>query len=158
MGNQDKFTLLIRKSKAFICLLVDDRSHKGTSLNCWCFRNSVLYNATPRLHELFLIMRLNSARMPDASTAALLIVLFDPGHLLDISICSSVAPRMCVEVARQRWHGTLWQALVFQVPLMGLVPFQTERFKILGRIWSTSGKRCSRKKGLWYFTIRNTSF
>jgi len=47
-------------------------------------------------------MRLNSARMPDASTAALLIVLFDPGHLLDISICSSVAPRMCVEVARQR--------------------------------------------------------
>lgn len=42
MGNQDKFTLLIRKSKAFICLLVDDKSHKSTSPNCWCFRNGCL--------------------------------------------------------------------------------------------------------------------
>lgn len=66
----------------------------------------------------FLIMRLNSARMPDASPAALLIVLFDPSNLLDITGHCSVAPRMCFEVRRQRSHGTLWQALIFQVPLM----------------------------------------
>lgn len=126
MGNQDKFSLLIRKPKAFIYFLVDDKSRKSTSPNCWCFRNSVLYNATRWLHEVFLIMRLNSARMPGASTAALLIMLFDPSYLLDISSDCSGAPRMGFAVTRQRSHGTLWRALIFQVPLMGLVPSQTD--------------------------------
>lgn len=71
-------------------------------------------------------MRLNSARMPDASTAALLIVLFDPVHLLDISVHCSVAPRVCSEVTGQRSHDTLWQALIFQVLLIGLVTFETD--------------------------------
>lgn len=151
MGNQDKFTLLIRKSKPFLCLLVDDRSHKSTSPSCWCFRNSVLYNATPLLHEVFLIMRLNAASVPDASTAALLMVLLDPSHLLDISGRCSLAPRMGFEVTRQRSRGTLWQVLVFQMPLMGLVPFQTKRVKMLRRIWSTFRKRCKRKKAFRIF-------
>lgn len=141
MGNQDKFILLIRKSKAFICILVDDRSHKNTPPNCWCFRNSVSYSAIRWLCKVFLIRRLNSAKMPDASTAAPLVMLFDSfrhgGHC-------SVAPRMGFGVTRQRSYSALWQALVFQVPLKGLVPFQT-RFKIFRRTWSTSGRRCRSK-------------
>lgn len=157
MENQDKFTLLIRKSEAFTCLLVDDRSHKRTSLNCWCFRNSASYNAAPWLQEVFLIMRFNSARKPDVRTA-LLITLFDPSLLLDtISLCS-VAPRMWHEVTRQRPHDTLWQDLIFLVPWMDLVAFQmTKRFKMLRRIWSTFDKRCKRKKVLEYF-ITSVSF
>lgn len=158
MRNQDKFILLIRQSKAFLCILVDDRSHKSTSPNCWCFRNSVSYRATHWSCEVFLIRRLNSARMRGASTAAPLVMLFDASYLLDISGHCSVAPRMGFGVTRQRSHSTLWQALIFQVPLMGLVPFQTKRFKIFRGMWSTSGKRCRHKNVLWYFTARNTSF
>lgn len=57
----------------------------------------------------------------------------------------SVAPRMGFGVTRQRSYSTLWQALIFQVPLKGLVPFQTRRFKIFRRTWSTSGRRCRSK-------------
>lgn len=86
------------------------------------------------------------------------VMLFDSSHLLDISGHCSVAPRMAFGVTRQRSFGTLWQALIFQVPLMGLVPFQTKRFKIFRGMWSTSGKRCRSKNVLWYLTTRNTSF
>lgn len=141
MGNQDKFMLLIRKSKAFICILVDDRSPKSTPPNCWCFRNSVSYSAIHLLCKVFLIRRLNSARVPDASTAAPLVMPFDSSHLSDIRGHCSVAPRTGFGVTRQRSHSTLWQALIFQVPLKGLVPFQTKRLKIFRGTWSTSGRK-----------------
>lgn len=156
MGNQDKFILLIRKSKAFICILVDDRSHKSTSPNCWCFRNSDSCSATHWLCEMFLIRRLNSARMPDASSASGHALWLQPSFRHQLSLLCGT--RMGFGVTRQRPHGTLWPALIFQVPLMGLVPFPTKRSKTLRGMWSTSGKRCRSKNVLWYFTTRNTSF
>lgn len=160
MGNQDKFTLLIRKSKAFICLLVDDRSHKSTSPNCWCFRNSVLYNATRWLHEVFLIMRLNSVRVPDASTAALLIVLFDPGHLLDISSGCPCGTQdgVCSDKAKVAWH--LMAGSHFSGALNGLGAFSSKDLRCSGEYDPLLVKDAKKKKNkfLWYFTARNSTF
>lgn len=157
MRYQDKFILLIRKSKAFICILVDDRSHKSTSPNCWCFRTCVSYSAAHWLWDLFLIRRLNSARMPDASSAAPLVMLFDSSYLSDISGHCSTAPGWGLgDKAKVTQH--LMAGSHFSGALMGLVPFQTKRFKIFRGMRSTSSKRCRSKNVLWYFTARNTSF